>query len=286
MNRWLLLLIGSFTAITLVSATHGQNTVRSGIAPSSGPAASAQDANARLIRDCADCPELIRVDGVGRDGRALLVGRYELLWHEYMQSVIEGGCVPPANMDGRVLPRDPGATDRYPITTIRPAEIQCYLSWISKKSKKTYRLPTEREWITIAELSGVTEADTVRSYSRNKALLSNLSTPYWGLSANDLSLATVVPGEEREAILLRTIGPVGTKAADRLGLYDLIGNLPEMIADLPAGTPAIAFNRPVVAKKGAGLGTTDPDFNLLHHHEKTIASWRGYTVGYRVVRSE
>lgn len=241
-----------------------------------------------VVRDCAECPELVKVDGAGREGKTLFVGRYELLWREYYLSVTEAGCPAPTNPASSYFP-DPGPPspdDRYPITSIRPAEIQCYLSWVSKKTGKTYRLPTEQEWIRIAVLSGVTEQDTVENYPRSKAFLRDMSNEYIGMSREECDSLGINPGEKREAVRLCHMAPVGLKGADRLGLYNLIGNLPELIADLPAGVPPIALNRRVVASKGAGVFMSKANFNFLRGNTRYFAELTGQGYGFRVIRKE
>jgi len=241
-----------------------------------------------VVRDCVECPELVKVDGAGREGKTLFVGRYELLWREYYLSVTEAGCPAPTNPAYSSFP-DPGPPspdDRYPITSIRPAEIQCYLSWVSKKTGKTYRLPTEQEWMRIAVLSGVTEQDTVENYPRSKAFLRDMSNEYIGMTREECDTLGIKPSDKRESVLLCHMAPVGLKGADRLGLYDLIGNLPELIADLPEGVPSIALNRRVVASKGAGVFMSKANFNLLRGNTSYFAELKNQAYGFRVIREE
>ena len=241
-----------------------------------------------VVRDCAECPELVKVDGAGREGKTLFVGRYELLWREYYLSVTEAGCPAPTTPAYPSFP-DPGPPspdDRYPITSIRPAEIQCYLSWVSKKTGKTYRLPTEQEWMRIAVLSGVTEQDTVENYPRSKAFLRDMSNEYIGMTREECDTLGIKPSDKREAVRLCHMAPVGLKGADRLGLYDLIGNLPELIADLPEGVPSIALNMRVVASKGAGVFMSKANFNLLRGNTRYFAELKNQGYGFRVIREE
>ena len=241
-----------------------------------------------VVRDCAECPELVKVDGAGHEGKTLFVGRYELLWREYYLSVTEAGCPAPTNPAYSSFP-DPGPPnpdDRYPITSIRPTDIQCYLSWVSKKTGKTYRLPTEQGWVRIAVLSGVTEQDTVENYPRSKAFLRDMSNEFIGMTSAECNSLGNNPGDKRESARLCGMAPVGLKGADRLGLYDLIGNLPELIADLPDGVPSIALNMRVVATKGAGVRTSKADFNLLRGNTSYFAELTGQGYGFRVIREE
>ncbi len=258
------------------------------VAQSAEPAAPQTAHDPIVVRDCAECPELVKVNGAGSDGKPLFVGRYELLWKEYYRSVTEAGCPAPANPAYSYHP-DPGPPspdDRYPIISISPADLECYLSWINKKTGKAYRLPTEREWMTIAELSGVTERDTIANYPRSKAFLRDMSNEAIGMTEAECNSMPITASEKRESVRLCEMAPAGLKPADRLGLYDLIGNLPELIADLPKGVPPIALNRRVVATKGAGVGTPEPSFNLLRDNTSYFAQYRGQRYGFRILRGE
>jgi formylglycine-generating enzyme required for sulfatase activity len=105
-------------------------------------------------RDCPDCPEMRPVTIATKAGkRTLMVGIYELTWQEYMVAVDEADCVKPRQQNGPPLDFTNGKLrDRYPMTLIQPAEIGCYLNWVKSKTGKTYRLPTDEEWMAVARI--------------------------------------------------------------------------------------------------------------------------------------
>jgi formylglycine-generating enzyme required for sulfatase activity len=83
------------------------------------------------------------------------------------------------------------------------AAAEAFTRWLSQKTGRVYRLPTEAEWVHAATLAAGPEG---LSESRRDALA-------W----------------HRDNAVGRT-HPVATKAADRLGLFDLFGNAAEWVA--------------------------------------------------------
>ncbi len=100
------------------------------------------------FRDCDDCPEMVVMPG----GR-LALGRYEVTVGEYRAFVsttgggAAGGCRNPLREDDRSW-RDPGfsQTDNHPVTCLIWDDAQAYVSWLSRTTGATYRLPTAAEW--------------------------------------------------------------------------------------------------------------------------------------------
>ena len=98
---------------------------------------------ARVFRDCEVCPEMVVMEG----GR-LALGRYEVTVREYRAfASATGGAVEGCGSDGGSW-EDPGfrQTDRHPVTCVSWDDAQAYVSWLSRTTGTTYRLPTEAEW--------------------------------------------------------------------------------------------------------------------------------------------
>ena len=146
-----------------------------------------------VFRDCAECPEMVVLAG----GR-LALGRYEVTVGEYRAFASAtgggagGGCV-----FSDYSWRNPGfrQTDRHPVTCMSWDDAQEYVSWLSRATGATYRLPTEEEW---------------------------------GRAA-----AGSQPGCDRLGRGTRPDGtcPVGSYGANGAGLSDMVGNLWEWTAD-------------------------------------------------------
>ncbi len=139
----------------------------------------------RAFRDCEVCPEMVVLPG----GR-LALGRYELTVGEYRAFAAAtgggagGGCQASlwVTLDSW---RDPGhpQTDRHPVTCLGWHDAQEYLSWLSRETGASYRLPTEAEWGPAAagsrpgcyhDRTDIVGTRRVGSYGRNPAGLSDM----------------------------------------------------------------------------------------------------------------
>ena len=138
-----------------------------------------------VFRDCEVCPEMVVQPG---DGLAL--GRYEVTVGEYraFASATGGG----AGGGGFFCDswRDPGfpQTDRHPVACVSWGDAQEYVSWLSRTTGVTYRLPTEAEWDRAAAGSqpgcydnrtGNSGTCPVGSYGSNAAGLSDMVGNLW-----------------------------------------------------------------------------------------------------------
>ena len=149
-----------------------------------------------VFRDCAECPEMV----VMPDGR-LAMGRYEVTVSEYRAfasatGIGSGGeCFGPR--DVVVSWRNPGfpQTDRHPVTCVSWDDAQAYVSWLSRTTGATYRLPTEAEW--------------------------------------ERAAAGSQPGCDRlgRGTIPNGTCPVGASVANAAGLSDMVGNLREWTQD-------------------------------------------------------
>ncbi len=139
------------------------------------------------------------------------IGKTEVTWDMY--DVFALGLDSPkaqaAGVDATARPSNPyGAPDYgwghagYPVISVTRQAAEAYAKWLSQKTARVYRLPTEAEWLHAARLAAGAD----------------------GLSA-----------DEREALAWHRgnaashTHPVGTKAADGLGLFDLFGNATEWV---------------------------------------------------------
>jgi len=108
-----------------------------------------------LIRDCPDCPEMVFVKGGtfmmgSEDGEEeekpvhqvtlldFYIGKYPVTFEEYDRFCEATKHPSPKDVAWR--------RGRYPVIKINWEDATEYCIWLSEKTKKKYRLPTEAEW--------------------------------------------------------------------------------------------------------------------------------------------
>ena len=98
-----------------------------------------------VFRDCEICPEMVVMPG-----SLLALGRYEVTVGDYRAFASSTGSGPRGTRDcyGGGSWRDPGypQTDRHPVVCVSWDDAQAYVSWLSRTTGLSYRLPTEAEW--------------------------------------------------------------------------------------------------------------------------------------------
>ena len=134
-----------------------------------------------VFRDCPECPEMVVLPGGG-----LAMGRYEVTVGEYRAfASATGGTGDDSWRDHDSYPQ----TDRHPVTFVSWEDAQEYVSWLSRRTGATYRLPTEAEWERAAAGTPVgvgcgnrvfdEGACPVGSYGVNAAGLSDMVGNLW-----------------------------------------------------------------------------------------------------------
>jgi formylglycine-generating enzyme required for sulfatase activity len=150
--------------------------------------------------------------------------RTEATWDEYdafafAQSIAGAGrsvtpAPPPTGADAITRPSPPYGDEsfgfgkgRQPVINIQHHAAMEYCRWLSMKTGKVYRLPTEAEW----EYAARAGSDTAYSFGADPAKLEAYA--WFGKNA----------GERPH--------PVGGKTANRWGLHDMHGNVTEWTVD-------------------------------------------------------
>ena len=132
-----------------------------------------------VFRECDECPEMVVLPGGG-----LAMGRYEVTVGKYRAFVSATGGTGDDSWDHARYPQ----TDRHPVATVSWDDAQEYVSWLSRRTGATYRLPTEAEWERAAagsqagcyyDRTGNFGTCPVGSYGSNAAGLSDMVGNVW-----------------------------------------------------------------------------------------------------------
>ena len=232
------------------------------------------------VRDCPECPEIVlipagSVEMGSADGsvferpvhhveirKAFYIGLREVTFAEWDACVNERGCqYSPADREqGRGL---------RPVTDVAWSDAKTYLSWLSSKTGRAYRLPTEAEW-EYAERAG-----------------SNTVYP-WGNTlekdrANCLGCNTISFDKTVET---------GTFPANGFGLFDMAGNAAEWVQDCwndtysGAPTDGSAWDKPNCPERVLRGGSFNGDARFVRSSARFKYDYnvRYYANGFRVAR--
>lgn len=170
--------------------------------------------------DCTGCPKM-KVVGPGSfvmgddDGYkyerpahrvtidyAFALGVYEITFDEWEACAQELAC--------KEAPDDHGwGKGRYPIINVTYADIGDYLKWLSEKSGRTYRLPSEAEWEYAARAGTTTQYWWGDEVGKNNANCRKCGSKWSGFGS----------------------APVGSFKANPWGFFDMNGNAWEWVAD-------------------------------------------------------
>jgi formylglycine-generating enzyme required for sulfatase activity len=182
------------------------------------------------FKDCPDCPEMgvipagtfmmgSPVDEAKRDdaegpqrkvtiSRPFAASKFEVTFAEWDACVAAGGC--------KHKPRDEGwGRGKRPVINVSWDDAKEYVSWLSKKTSRTYRLLTEAEWEYAARAGTTTPFSTGATITTEQANFDGNYT--YGGSAK---------GKYRQ----RTV-EVGSFKPNAFGLHDMHGNVWELVED-------------------------------------------------------
>jgi formylglycine-generating enzyme required for sulfatase activity len=185
--------------------------------PRPGTAEPGRAAAGAPLRDCPECPELAVVPAgsfeMGSNefyerprhrvtiAKPFAIGRREVTFEEWDRCVDEQGC--------KYRPPDRGwGRGSRPVTNISWVDATEFVEWLSAKTGKRYRLPSEAEWEYAAR------GGTQTSF-------------WWGQDAragqaNCVGCLATPPQQT---------SPSASYAANPFGLYDTSGNAAEWVAD-------------------------------------------------------
>jgi formylglycine-generating enzyme required for sulfatase activity len=208
----------------------------------------------------------VTVQGAKVDVPPFLIGRTEVTWDLYdvfAQALDQskGGAV-----DATARPSRPyGAPDYgwghegFPAISVTRQATEAFCRWLSAKTGKTYRLPTEAEWVRAAELAAPGDSSPA----------SRESMTWHSGNATDMT------------------HPVASRKPDALGLFDLFGNAAEWVIpqDGALVTRGGSFRDPPEATGPAARATQDSYWNERDPQIPKSRWWLsdGPFVGFRIV---
>ena len=209
----------------------------------------------------------VTVQGAKTEVQPFLIGRTEVTWDLYdvFAHALDAGKTGAAS-DATSRPSRPyGAPDYgwghagYPAISVTRQATEAFCTWLSARTGRTYRLPTEAEWVRAAELAA----------------------PGAGAAASREELAWH-SGNSRD-----TTHPVASRKPDALGLYDLFGNAAEWVTpqDGALVTRGGSFRDPLEATGPLARATQDSYWNERDPQIPKSRWWLsdGPFVGFRVV---
>ncbi len=292
----------SFESATRLNTIEAYQTYISAF-PSGRKVASAMEAIDQLtlrpgktFRDCADCPTMMVVPAgsfwQGSEeseplalkkekprrmvtiAEPFAVGVFEITLQQWDQCVEAGGCT--------TRPRDNGwGRASRPVIMVSWNDAQEYVTWLSKKTGQSYRLPSESEWEYFARAGE--ESDWLGGDPSRVCEFGNIAGSETGFRWQHESC--------EDTAVMETL-PVGSFRSNQFGLFDVIGNVAEWTLDcmnlsyLDGPADGSAWNRGICSSRmtrGGSWFTGTKEIRLPARFNLKTGDRNDFT-GFRVVR--
>ncbi|MBL7162821.1 MAG: SUMF1/EgtB/PvdO family nonheme iron enzyme [Anaerolineales bacterium] len=143
------------------------------------------------------------------------IGKYPITNPEYQAFIRESEHSPPRNWDGDQYPEGKGD---HPVVHVSWRDAAAYCQWLSEKTDREYRLPTEAQWEKAASWEGERGSEGVRGKKRVYP---------WG-GEWDAARCNTEEGGVGETTPVGQYSPAGDSP---YGCADMVGNVWEWCAD-------------------------------------------------------
>jgi formylglycine-generating enzyme required for sulfatase activity len=226
--------------------------------------------------------------------RPFAVGKFEVTFAEWDACVAAGGCKHrPGDTPSEFDKISTMGLDRAkrPVVNVSWHDItKEYLPWLSRKTGKNYRLLTEAEW-EYAARAGSTTRFHFGNDERDLCTYGNVADLTWREKNADLGLPmktwTIANCRDGHAFA----APVGSFKANGFGLYDMYGNVWELVQDCArpyAGAPVDGSASPDVSGCArvarGGSWVNDPRHTRSASWAATPPAYRSFG-GFRLART-
>lgn len=249
------------------------------------------------FQDCADTPQMVSFKGGAFNMGDMLgnglpyeqpvhevrikpyaIGRYEVTAAQWQACIGAQAC--------SALPDSAMANTRLPVTRVTWLQAQEYVTWLSRRTHKSYRLPSEAEWEYAARATGKSDqftwgnnSDYACEHANSFDQSGQRTQPLWSwqIECDD--------GYPETA-------PVGSYPANAWGLHDMLGNVWEWVQDCwhsdYTGAPTDGSARTSGdctkrVNRGGGWGN-HPRSLRVSNRDGDAADARSDGLGFRVAR--
>src|SRR5271166_39778 len=239
------------------------------------------------FKECGDCPDMVVVPagtftmgspaGQGDDSerpqhpvtiaRPFAAAKFALTFDEWDACAARGDCAPHVSDSG-------WGRGRRPAINVSWDDAQTYVKWLSRITRKSYRLLSEAEYEYATRAGSQTKYPWGDDIKLNGTAMANCDGcgSQWGN---------------------KQTAPVGSFAANRFGLYDMVGNVWEWTEDCwnanyqgaPAdGSPWVSGDRSRRVVRG-GSWNDNPDLLRSAYRLWNYTVHRDSGLGFRVART-
>ena len=174
---------------------------------------------------------------------------------------------------------------KYPVIYVTWYGARAYCNWLSRKTKKKYRLPTEAEWEYAA---GGGHAEYKYSWGDSPPTKNNGGNVADESAKRIFSDWIILNGYDDEYVY---IAPAGSFKANQLGLNDMTGNVSEWCADWYGEYPMGIATAPTGPRQGTdrvkrgGSWFNFPYDLRVTRRDYAVPAYADFTLGFRVAKS-